>query len=309
MARLVMRSAFAALIGALLLITPAAVADPTAAADPAQSAPPISITGGPTAGGPVVRTPAEQAFYELRSHLVSDYAKVRAGTLDRADFARENDAFLAQYGGLTGGEIAVVDLAPLATSGTLSMSQYAQSTTTYCGPATAYEILKYLAVSSGPGGLSLFQSHLAGQCATGFLCTDTLGNTPWYYYSGYPHPMLSPLNTWKTHAWYAVSSRATNYTTWLVYDIDNYHPLAVAVRELANGSTPHLVGHPMNIQIDHWIAASGYQSAGASTYYADSVHGTTFWSWGANVPAFSWISSGSSGLSYMMNTVPYGYIG
>lgn len=93
------------------------------------------------------------------------------------------------------------------------------------------------------------------------------------------------------------------------YDVDNNYPLAASVYEKASSSTPHLVGHPTNIVIEHWVAVSGYRSSGSQTYYADSVHGTTFWTWSGKVPAFGTIASGQTGISYMMDTIPYGYIG
>jgi len=83
--------------------------------------------------------------------------------------------------------------------------------------------------------------------------------------------------------------------------------LVVGIDEAANASTPHLVGHPTNIVISHWISASGYRNSGSDTYYADSVHGTSFWSWSKNVPAFSWLPSGNTGMSYLMRLS--GYIG
>jgi hypothetical protein len=142
------------------------------------------------------------------------------------------------------------------------------------------------------------------------LCTDKLGNTPWYYYSGYPHPMVSTLNAWMTQPmWYAPFQGSSNDVSWLVYDIDYSHPVAANVYEKASSATPHLVGHPTNQVIKHWVAVRGYASSGAQSNYADSVHGTTFWTWSKNVQAYSTIASGQTGMSYMMDTIPYGYVG
>lgn len=289
-------------------------AGPVMAADP-SGAGPASVTGGPSNVGVVIRTPAEQTFFELKSKIVADYALVRAGTLGRSAFALENQAFLAQYGDVTANDIATqfatqianAKVAPMATSGTLNMTESPQATSYYCGAAAVYEILSYLGVTSGPANETLTQAHLAGTCSSGYLCTDHLGETPWYYYSGYPHPVLSTLNTWKHPMWYAISSGATNYVSWLTYDVDYHYPLVVGIDEAANASTPHLVGHPTNIVISHWISASGYRNSGSDTYYADSVHGTSFWSWSKNVPAFSWLPSGNTGMSYLMRLS--GYIG
>jgi len=58
-------------------------AGPVMAADP-SGAGPASVTGGPSNVGVVIRTPAEQTFFELKSKIVADYALVRAGTLGRS---------------------------------------------------------------------------------------------------------------------------------------------------------------------------------------------------------------------------------
>jgi hypothetical protein len=159
-------------------------------------------------------------------------------------------------------------------------------------------------VTSGPDGESLTQRHTAAHCYTGYLCTDQLGLTPWYNTSGYKRPIKSTLNQWSDTSWYDVNVGSSSYTTSLVFDIDHNYPVAMEVHEEADG--PHLVGHPSSLTTGHWIAVHGYDAYGSWSYYADSVHGTTFWGWAANVPAHSWILSSS--LSTMMNYVPYGYI-
>jgi len=286
----------------------------------AALAPAAVVAAGPTGvtdSGPMVRTAAEQAYYDRKAQVAADYMRVKAGTLDAATFAAENAAFFADYGLQSNGAsgAAAMSVSPMVTSKDLSMSQYPQSNTKYCGPASAYELLHYLGITNGPKGEAISQTHLSGPssgtCPVGYLCTDIVGNTPWYYYSGYPHPMLSTVNAWmatKMPMWYAVSQGSSGYPSWLVYDVDNGYPVVVDVYEKASASTPHLVGHPTDRVIMHWISARGYSSTGANSRYADSVHGSPV-SWASSVPAYSWISSGSSGLSYMMDTIPYGYVG
>ena len=267
--------------------------------------PPGSGTGGPAIGGPGL-TPEEQAVADQKQKLADDYLRVRSGNL-------APEVFAAEYRAFAGTDAATFDATPdgpepIPTPPTLSMGQYAQTSTYYCGPAAAYEILHYLGVTAGPSGESLTQSHLASKCQSGYLCTDTLHETPWYYYSGYQRPMQSTLNAWKHTSWYIVHVGSTGYQSSLVFDIDHHYPVAMLVREQNSASTPHLVGHPTNITIGHWIGVHGYDSNGSWSYYADSVHGTTFWNWSPNVPAHSWISSGSTGLANMMDVVPFGYI-
>ena len=57
--------------------------------------------------------------------------------------------------------------------------------------------------------------------------------------------------------------------------------------EVTNG--PHLNGHP-NRTIYHWVAVRGYDDAGATTRYADSVAGSGI-SWSRPVPRYNEIST------------------
>jgi hypothetical protein len=66
-------------------------------------------------------------------------------------------------------------------------------------------------------------------------------------------------------------------------------PLIGDAWEVPNG--PHLTGHPGNKEIFHWFEIRGYQGAGGSTMYEDSVHGAASISWSGNVPAYSTLSS------------------
>ena len=83
-------------------------------------------------------------------------------------------------------------------------------------------------------------------------------------------------------------------------------PLASNVHEVAGSQHPHLVGHPVGSVIGHWIAVHGYKNSGATSYYADSVHGTTFWSWSDDVPAHSYIDSDD--LEWLMSDYPKGFL-
>ena len=269
--------------------------------------------------GSTVRTPAEQAYFDRKAQIVNDYMRVKVGTMDAAAFGAENATFFADFGlksNVQSGAAASA-ASPLVATNDLAMSQAAQSQTYYCGPAAAFELLRFLGVTKGPKAEGLTQSNLSGPksgtCPVGYLCTDILNpkETPWYYYSGYPHPMLSTVNAWMHTTmpmWYAQFDGSSGYQSWLVYDVDNGYPVVVDAYEKASASTPHLVGHPTDHVITHWISVRGYSSTGANSRYADSVHGSSVW-WASSVPAYSWIKSGSSGLGYMMDTVPYGFVG
>jgi hypothetical protein len=107
------------------------------------------------------------------------------------------------------------------------------------------------------------------------------------------------LNKYTHSSWYHPVSgtgvgQGFSQATWqadLGFDIDNGWSIAGNIVEAAN-TDPHLVGHPRNRWMWHWIAIYGYTSSGANTSYADSIHGASgFGSWAANVPAKSTISS------------------
>ena len=255
-------------------------------------------TGASAATDPGL-TPQEQALADRKDKLAQDYLLVRLGKLDPAVFAKE---WVASMG--TGATMPTGALPdgpePMPI---LDVIQVAQSNDHYCGPASAFEILRYLGVTSGPANESLTQLHLARHCSAGYLCTDALGETPWYNSGSYPRPMLSTLNAWLGTSSYVVVIGSDHYVSHLLMDIDSHLPLGMDVHERKSATTPHLVGHPTNVVIAHWIAVHGYDENGAWSYYADSVHGvsTNVIRWAASVPAHSWISSGSDGLSYMMD--------
>jgi hypothetical protein len=276
-------------VGVLMTGTPVALAG-----DPPPVGAALASTGAP------IMTPEEQVQYDLKHKLAEDYLRVRSGLLDAAMFAKE-------WAAVVGPDIAIPALSgdgpePISV---LSLTEYAQKNEYYCGPATAREILGYRGVTEGPDGESLTQKDVAhnpsGDCEQGYLCTTSSSGTAWYYSDAYPRPMKTTLNTWIGLSFYIVHTGSAGYESAVVMDIDAHFPIAMLVRELANQNTPHLVGHPKNTTIGHWIAVHGYDDYGVWSYYADPVHGTSFWSWSPDVPAHSWIASGQDGLSYMMD--------
>lgn len=261
-------------------------------------------TGGGLDGGPVVRTAGQQKLYDQKVKLAKEYAAVSAGSLDYATFKADFDAFLPKVG-VTSPLSKAAATASTASTLTLALTVKSQKKTNYCGPAMVAEMLDFMNIATGPNGESMNQGNLAGRCTTGYLCTDSVGNTPWYYYSGYPHPVRSTLNAWKGVAWYEVENDMSQYEADLKADIGWGWPIAANINEW-NGRGYHLVGHPTNADIGHWVAVHGYKDSGNTSYYADSVHGTTFWSWSDNVPAHSYISN--TRLEWLMSNYSKGYI-
>ena len=62
-------------------------------------------------------------------------------------------------------------------------------------------------------------------------------------------------------------------------------------KAVGGASHPHLVGHPQDRTIFHWVAVMGYSDNDNAAYiqYADSVHGSSV-SWAGGVPAYSIMS-------------------
>jgi len=179
----------------------------------------------------------------------------------------------------------------------LNLAQATQATYYYCGPAAGYSVLATLGLWQSAYGVgeTLAQGNVA---LDAYFETDRFGGTPW---SGglKAWPMSYGLNRWMQgtdSGWYVpvgLGSSAvtpTQYQNDLMFDIQNNYPFLGNVDEVFNSA--HLVGHPNQAQtIAHIISVYGYSSSGATTHYADSVAGTTFWAWSGNVPAYSLYTS------------------
>ncbi len=293
------KSLFFAMVFASMLMLMAAA---TAVADPNT----IDTGGGTRGGGPVVRSAAEQALYDQKVKIAQEYAAVRAGKLDYATYAADYNAYAAANG-LSSSHVSPNTVT--MSENTLALNQQKQYTSYYCGPATAEEILNYLGVTTGPHGESLTQGHLGGSCAKGYLCTDQEGGTDWYYNADYPRPMKNTLTDWSGYQYY-VETDMNQWVSTLLSDIDTGFPIASNVREWkdTDGGQYWLAGHPSNgtYTSGHWVAVHGYKNSGNTTYYADSVHGTTFWSWSGSVPAHSYI--GNLAFKWLMSNNSRGFI-
>lgn len=256
----------------------------------------INTGGGSCNAGPVQLSPREQAILTQKQALADEYAAARSGAFNYAQYERNSQAFMAQYGGPTHARSVITPDCVIDPStgqcatgyGFVSLTQQPQANWYYCGPATAAEIL-------GVRGVNKSQSFLAGNT---YLQTDEHTGTNW---SG-PYVMGPTLNSLTNSSYYVavngsgIAGGGFSQTTWqndMVYDINHGWALAGNIIEYAN-QDPHLVGHPRNQTILHWIAVYGYDNNGGNTWYADSVHGDSWiWSWAANVPANSSFSSGS----------------
>ena len=299
--RRISRSLVVAISAALALVAVMATSGGASAHGIAKPFSPRSCTnvvntggGGCANPGPVVLTPQEQTILANKNALALEYAQMRIGKLSAAAFQADQQAFLGKYGGSATIHPAMIPYCPSIAIGPnvacgsnwVNMTQQAQSNSYYCGPATASEVL-------GARGINVSQSTLAGNS---YLKTNANGGTDWN-----PYVMGPTLNALTSTSYYvAVNGSGVgggfSQSAWqgaLTYDVDNGWAIAGNIVEYSN-SDPHLVGHPRSMTIYHWIGIYGYTSYGNNTSYADSVHGDSWiWSWAANVPAYSTISSSS----------------
>lgn len=284
--------------------------------------------GGPVEPGPrdpdgtpktISRLSQENLARLAEKRAMSDlFANLRAGRVDQASYDAALARFERRFGvsplkdAPSGGPKSAAPEStgraglarPLAypTAKYLSaLTQVPQATDFYCGPAAAYEALAAMGYWRSYHGESLSQRELArhhpGTLRGKYLETDFWGGTPWSTCETC-RPMPESLNMWREGNYYGYylavglpdpTIDPTKYANDLVFDIYYGYPVLLDAWERSGGA--HLVGHPVTVEITHWVAAYGYSNSGWTTHYADSVAGTNFWSWAGNVPRYSLYNS------------------
>ncbi|GIG62987.1 hypothetical protein Lfu02_73590 [Longispora fulva] len=156
----------------------------------------------------------------------------------------------------------------------LTESQQRQWYNNYCGPASLVETLAEHGIYKDQGW------------AAGVLHTGAPGGSGTN--GGEMGPALNAYSGGFKYDEVQVSSPYSNYVasyqSRLQSDINAGYGLVAVAYEVAGG--PHLVGHPSNSNVFHFIAIDGYLDYGATTHYADS-----FTDYGWSVPKYSTISS------------------
>jgi hypothetical protein len=165
-----------------------------------------------------------------------------------------------------------------------SLSQAPQETNYYCGPASAFQVIKAKNVlASKWNGASLTQAHLA---APPYLNTEVTASTRWQ-----DGRMRIALNRWLfgvDSGLYVNQAKPTvsQFVTALKSDV----PIGYGVQAntVETSGSYHYNGHPSNKTIGHWITAYSYTNEVASTSFADP----------AKSSAVSWSGSLSKYFSY-----------
>lgn len=259
----------------------------------------VTASGAKVAPAADPLSPKQQRILDRKQELSAEYRQVKEGKVDAKTHEANYQRFLKELGedaSQVGAAVAseTSDVGTMAagySSRTLALTQVAQVNSYYCGPGSAYSILAALGKTKSYDNETLSQANLATRK---YLETDYWGNTPWSVGTSRPYP--ESLNYWRTGSYsgyYAAVGTTVNAATFkdnMTYDIDRNWLVGGNAWEVAGSQNPHLVGHPTNVDIYHWIAIYGYANWGDTTYYADPASGASSLGW-TSVPRYSGIST------------------
>lgn len=178
---------------------------------------------------------------------------------------------------------------------TIPLTQVAQSTNFYCGPAAGVMIMRSTNQgNSAYNGATLTQVNMASDA---HMKTDTNGKTAWA--SGY---FRTGINRWRGDSFYVNLTAPTNqqFKSALASDIDRGYTFGVSTVELIGG--PHYNFHPSTQEIGHWITAHGYADSLATTKFADPAANSSALSsaWSSVNPKFTG-ASGTFNQTYVQS--------
>lgn len=246
---------------------------------------------------PLEETPSVDATAPTR-YVAADYS-VSCADGTQACIDPSESQGVAQDPSLAGGP----DSAYLDHNYLFDALQWPEVTDYYCGPSTAWSVLKGLhadtsffgeALSPGSTGEHILAA-LCPSCHTDhrgkYLQTDYWQETPFVGEPG-NYPMKNGLNRWVygvSSAWYVpyglnYNPTFSGYLSRFTSDIDLHHPVPADLVEYHNAT--HLDQHPnLNQTIFHWVAIRGYSNWGNNTHYVDPVYGATTIPWNSYVHA------------------------
>jgi hypothetical protein len=229
-----------------------------------------NVTGGDVTPQGAAPAMTQQAKDKVASTLAWD-AAVKAG--NTAGAAKALNAYTAKWGGAGAGtqaklmSLTQVDTVTVAApvSRVLGVAQVGQHTGFFCGPASGYEIIRYL---HGIGFTSRYDHSAPGQA--GLANANHMGTSANHVTAWATGRYVTGVNRWRgvndyvqVHAPSPVLLKSVFTSSIGLHRM----PFAADTVEFAGG--PHYNGHP-NRTIGHWITAYGYSSAGAVGLWADS---------------------------------------
>jgi hypothetical protein len=177
---------------------------------------------------------------------------------------------------------------------TLGVSQYGQQHGNWCGPASAYSMIKYMAAAMGQttasqyaadAGLSLSQPHLSGLHYTGATWTGNLSTslgTSWF-----EKAMPRTLNRWLglsgdyQYIQYTPKSAVDLAATVIAAIGWEWRPVAM---ETAEPAGDNYNGHKASLTIYHWVAVYSYKNLASVSMTAVDPATTV---WGATDPTYT----------------------
>jgi hypothetical protein len=223
------------------------------------------------------------------------YAAFKAGTGSQ----QQLDAAESRLYAVTGEPVPPKSQGLSTFAAILGLTSFAQTTSYYCGPATAMDILWYL----GPHRSYAFDTTtgaydwIVGTPATDqhilanafWLATDQYGGTNW----GNAY-MPFTLNSWRASAWYvgANSSGLTSVSAWQKIDADMNVAHPVAENVLYGPSTYSPPGFTSGITYLHWDVIHGdntsFQVKIAQPWPQGTGYGNDYYEpWGIQFPAIA----------------------
>jgi hypothetical protein len=279
----------------------------------AHAASPPTVNGMGSSTAKHVPTASEQALLQEKTVLAQNAVLARQGKISYATYLAQWQSFAHKHHLSTKNtSLALrpstcpftVGIQPMVNcqrySNSLGVTQEPQYTPNYCGDATVEEMLLYLGWSYGPNGENLYASPFPG-AGQDTLAYNYLGGPNGTDYWAWVVP--STLNSWTRSSFYtqvdASAMAMTTFEDYVTTDIDVGYPVAFGIHE--DSGTPHLNGHatdPYLIEMNHWVAGTGYTGYGATITYDDSISGVPAnWYWGAPhyppVPATSSVPTSS----------------
>jgi hypothetical protein len=240
----------------------------------AGTADPVGYDGGGITPAGAAPPDSQQAIDKVAA--TESWAIAAAGG-DVAGAQRAQAAYESKYGGpgdgssklsstVAPGVAASTDLAAaFPTARSLGVVQVGQNKSYYCGPASGYEIIRYL---HGAGFTSRFDRTSPGQAGlanVNHMETDKYAKTDWARAD-----WTRGVNRWRGVNWYVQVHAPSGSLLKSVAAQSiggNGMPFSGDTVEYQGGS--HYNGHP-DRTIGHWITAYAYSSSGSSISWADS---------------------------------------
>lgn len=215
--------------------------------------------------GEYIGDPELEAFVAEKEALAEQYYEaICSGDTERIASAREKFSNLEASHSLKRASFTTNSnsrYGPPPSSYTISLTHYRQENGHYCGPATAYMILKKIGVKN------ITQDKLASSLKT------TINGTGWYlsdYDDPSDYPMMTTLNQYQGYKYYTPSPLGKagknplpeiKVKSYVMSATSYDYPIALCGISKASGAS-HIPNYPSK-NINHWLTCIGYSENGS----------------------------------------------